>query len=564
MKYIIAILFFSCILYAQDIAVQYFQNTDDIREAKDNNEITYEQYVELMQLFEEKIEVNTGNLRRLLSIPGVDRSDIEALEAARIDKGPFRNKAQVKRNYRGDFNLIEPFIVVVPPVKLHISGYAKVYTSRDYAAPSDNSDPYQKAKLQLRYKKFYYDMVIRQSGNGMGLLSSRSLKYSSRKAEIIVGNYYRKELGYGLMVGRYLSISSTYKDNDAAGYLLSPTYGDMNGLYARWNATKKWQFATAISGNWYDSSSQNLLSGAVSYYKRKIGKIGMVFFTGSVTDIEDNADYTYSQTGASVFGEIRFSGWKLRNETGLLTDGSWGTQYYLYSPRRGGGSMQWIFWAYHPHFRPFYSDGEADYGTKSYYPDSFEFYLKSKQAGEYGSAASVRFPLYKKIKGEMDFSFFNVANDPDNGAKSQVSVKYDGGRGKYVNIYADRRWDGWDANGDTKDKVSVSSKFRIFEKFTLQSYAYMNWTHYQEGNWRNGAKVSETVWFRPQKTLEFGFKAERNDGNLDDPEYGYWGISLTPHINIRNANWKTEFSFRKYDNEQDWKLQMRINALIGW
>ena len=154
------LVFVVSLAFAQDIAVQYFQSTDDIREAKDRDEITYDQYVELLQLFEEKVEVNTGNLRRLLAIPGVTREDIEALEAARIDKGPFRNKRDVKRHYRGDFDLIEPFIVVVPPVKINISGYAKVYTNRDYAAPSDDSDPYHKTKLKLRYKNFFFDMSV--------------------------------------------------------------------------------------------------------------------------------------------------------------------------------------------------------------------------------------------------------------------------------------------------------------------------------------------------------------------------------------------------------------------
>ena len=398
----------------------------------------------------------------------------------------------------------------------------------------------------------------------MGLLSSRSLKYSTRKLEVILGNYYRKELGYGLLVGRYLSISSTYRDNDGLGYLLSPAYGDMNGLYVRWNATRHWQISAAISGNWYESSSQNLFSGAVSYYKSRVGKIGLVLYNGSVTDIEDSADYTYSQTGGSVFGEIRFSGWKLRNETGILNDGTWGANFYLYSPRRGGGSMQWKFWAYHKDFKPLYSDGEADYGTISYYPDSFEFYLKSKQAGEMGTAASVRFPLMERLKGELNFSYFNVADDPDNGGESQLSLKYSAGHGKYINVYANRRWRGEDERGDTRDKVSLSSKWRIFEKFVFQTYGYLSWTQYAEGDWRRGAKISETLWYRAKKQLEFGLKVERNDGNLDDPEYGYWGISITPHIDIRNANYRTELSFRKYDDDEKWQLQIRINALVGW
>ena len=160
-----------------------------------------------------------------------------------------------------------------------------------------------------------------------------------------------------------------------------------------------------------------------------------------------------------------------------------------------------------------------------------------------GTAASVRFPLMERLKGELNFSYFNVADDPDNGGESQLSLKYSAGHGKYINVYANRRWRGEDERGDTRDKVSLSSKWRIFEKFVFQTYG---------------------LWYRAKKQLEFGLKVERNDGNLDDPEYGYWGISITPHIDIRNANYRTELSFRKYDDDEKWQLQIRINALVGW
>ncbi len=567
MRTFLLVQFAISLVIAQDIAVQYFQNTDDISQAYyQDSVLTFDQYVELLQLFEEKVDVNTGNLYRLLVIPGVERSDIDALAAARMDRGPFKSLNQVRAQYPGDFDLIEPFLTVVPPTKINISGYAKIYTRRDYSAPPEYNDPYHKAKFFLKYKNISADITIRQQGDGMGLLSARSLQYKSRGFKAILGTYYREELGYGLLVGRYISLSSDRRDNDAIGYLLSPSYGDMNGLYLSWQISPRFHFAAAISGNWYKSSEQSLLSASVDYRKARLGKIGVVIYRGSVSDVdeESGSDATYSQSGASVFGELKFEGWRLRSEVGLLNDGTWGTQCFLSSPRGRGASFLLKFWAYHTRFRPLYSDGEADRGTQSFYPEDFDFYLKSRQAGEVGSSASLRFPVARKLTAEANIIYFNVSNTPDNGGKAQISVKYRPGKGKYINCYIDRRWDGWGEAGNTKDRVSTSWRWRFSRKVELQGYSSFNWYQYEDDSWRNGYRIYTTVWYEPIRGFEIGLKPERNDGNIDDPEYGYWGISLTPRLDVAKVDWKTEFSFRKYDDEERWTLSLRVNALMGW
>ncbi|MCD6595501.1 hypothetical protein J7L68_07495 [bacterium] len=549
---------------AQDVQVQYFQETDDIKTAYYNNEITEEQYYELLQLFEEKVEVNTGNLRRLLSIPGVERMEIEGLEKARLDKGPFRNEGDVRRIFKGDFNLIEPFITVLPPMKKLISGYAKVYTSRYYESPSSSTDPSHSSKIMLRSGKWSADIRHRQKGNNMAQLSYRSVQYRSKNIQLTLGNFYGKDLGYGLIVGRYLSLSSYKKDGDGLNYWLSPYYGDMNGVYFSWKKGKHWSMQTSISTNYYyNDSYQDLISAAVSYYQSRVGRVGIVLYHGSLVDFTDSSAADFRQMGTSIYAEYRTNGWKFQNETGVLENGAWGTNLYIYSPRKDGVNYLWKVWAYHPDFIGLYSGGECNKGYQSYYPDDFSFYLKAYQAGELGGYASARFPISSRIKGEIKASYFNVNNYNDNGGEAYLGLKYSMGRKGYFNLYIDRRYDGGYST-TTKDKINFSSRWNINRKFSNKTYAYLKSSDY-DTYWRNEYRLSTVFYYEPKKDMEFGIKLERRDSDIDDPDYGgYYTVAPVFKLDVGEINWRTELSLRKYDDESDWSAVARINAMVAF
>ncbi len=551
-------------LWGQDVAVQYFQQLDDIKNAYYNGDITEDQYYELLQLYEEKVEVNTGNLRRLLSIPGVSREDVEALEAARLDRGPFRDMEDVRRYFPGDFNLIEPFITVVPPVKKPFSGYLKIYTSRDFASPPDWDDPSHSGKLYFRSGKWSADIRYRQKGLSMGQLTYRSIEYNGRDLDISIGNYYRKEQGFGLLVGRYLSLPSYEKDVESgADYLLSPYYGDLNGVYFRWEIGPHWSVSSELSTNYYkDDSYQHLISGSVGYYKRRVGRLGVVFYQGKLIDFNDDGAAVYQQYGGSVFGEYFWRGWKFRNETGVLDNGAWGTNLFVYSPREDGVSIQWKLWAYHPDFHALYSDGECDRDYETYYPPGFSFYLKDYRAGEVGGYMSTRFPLGRKFRGEVRGIYYNVPNKDSHGGEGYVSINYSMGRRGYATVYIDRQID-HDQNGmDTKDKVNLTVRYKPTRKITIKFYSYFRSGEYDNSEyWRNSYRVAVAATYKFRKHAELGLRLERYDSDIDNPEVGYYTILPSIRFDFAGADWRTEFSFRKYDDESGVSLVARVSAM---
>jgi len=564
--FILSILIMS-LAFSQDIAVQYFQDADDIYTAYyDDEEITEEQYYDLLQLFEEKLEINSGNLHRLRVIPGVDKADIEVLEAILEEKGDFHDIDDVYFNYPGDFNLIESFIIVIPPSKRKLNGYAKVYTRRDYFSPSDWDDPYHKGKFLLRSGKWSGEIGFRQRGKEIGTVLNRMIKYRTTKLEFIAGNYRSKELGYGLLVGKYLWVPTDERCGDQLDYFQSPYYGYQNGLYAHWYLNKKWNFKTALSTNYFNAHSyQHLVSGAVSYAPKKKGEIGIVLYQGAIVDFDSIGTYGFSQMGASVFGEYIWAKWKFRNETGILDNGAWGTQCLLFSPRQNKMAFDMKFWAYHPEFYGLYSNGENDKRSYQYYypDDDFTFKIKSWTKGEIGGYGASRFPIIGNLSFTLKGLYFHTTNVADNGGEGYLGLKYKFNRKEYLNFYISRRWDGAGATGTTKDKISVSAKYVPSDKFYAQGNAYFKW-NIDDSEWRNEYKFNTKLNYYLRPDLRLGIELDRKDSNVDTDETGYWTIMPVIDLAIAGIDWETKYQFRKYDESGEWSLQAKINAQVGF
>jgi hypothetical protein len=133
MKSLTMILIAAAVCAAQQM--QYFQTPEDLQNALSEDEISFVQYAELIQLMEEKVDINHGNLYRLTIIPGVEKLSIDSLTAARDAFGPFRNVAEAKKYFPADFQIIESFVDVQQMGKSAVPGYIKIYTRRYFIVP---------------------------------------------------------------------------------------------------------------------------------------------------------------------------------------------------------------------------------------------------------------------------------------------------------------------------------------------------------------------------------------------------------------------------------------------
>ncbi len=348
---------------AQNISVNYYSSIDDIYASFEVGDLTYEQYTDLVSLFESKVDINYDNLQRLLIIPGVNSNDIAPLKKKLNEGVIFKNLRQVANIFPNDIDLISPFIVIIPKRDLGINGNFRIYTRYNFIAPALSNDPYHSGRLELRWSDFSMDYRFKQQADLELQTTYRNVRYRTNDVEIFLGNY-DAHLGYGLLVGRKISLSTSERSNSARSYLASPFYGELNGLFASWDLHRKWKLKLAISANEYGKTSQSMAGVAASWNHSQKEQKGIVIYFGELSSADMDSG-KIEQYGLSIFGVNHCFENKLQYELAVLNNGSWGGNLIL-TPSKKTGNIAWKFWVYHPDFIVLYSNGFCDRGYEKY------------------------------------------------------------------------------------------------------------------------------------------------------------------------------------------------------
>ena len=567
----IILVFTPTVALSQQASVQYLTSFDDISAALEAGDITYGQYIELINLMESKIELNSGNLRRLLAIPGVEESDIEALSEARDKYGPFKSIEEAKKHFPGDFRLIEHFVEISPPMRVPINGSIRLYYRSGFNSPPYDDEPYSNLKVTLERDNIRTQWRIRRSGDRQVQVASRYLQLNSNRIELIVGNYYRKRLGYGLLVGRNISISTRWRDNSAINYIVSPYYGDPNGIFAKIWLLPKVNVSVALSANSYNSSAQYMGAFSAKFRRNRNESVGLVIYWGKLV-AKDTLEAKLTQYGGSVFGERKFSIGKIRSEFAVLDNGAWGLNANLYSGWRTNLVLK--FWAYHPDFLALYSDGSCDRGYETFYLDESDFYIRNYQAGELGFYSSIRKYVGENTTINLRSSFFKSSISYDNGGEIYFGATFYPSPYFDVRASVSHRFDGWGATGTSKNRIYLVTNERIMRKLRNRTSVYFRREDYSGGDRTTRYRLKTDFKWLVKSWLMLNINFERYSYKTTNPaveryqgretNYSYWNLYIVPSIMGRFSEARTTLSFRKVDGESGISLLVRFNLDINW
>ncbi|MGB9561278.1 MAG: hypothetical protein ACPL6C_00550, partial [bacterium] len=238
MKHVSVIIFLitSTILAQVETQPIYFTSDEDIWASYYRGELTYEQTIELVDMYETKVEINSDDLSRLLLIPGFDNEDLNYLENLRAIKGGWKSLNAFEKDYNRDFELILPFIRVTPLLPRPISGefyfynYSKFKNLGEGIVTIDTVDEYgqyytiidtittyypprNSFSLKLTSKKYgNFNSYFEQSGNNSIICKRRSYNISIWKGFFVLGNF-NYSFGEGVLVGRYPTIPSSMRNH---------------------------------------------------------------------------------------------------------------------------------------------------------------------------------------------------------------------------------------------------------------------------------------------------------------------------------------------------------------
>lgn len=199
-KFIFLLLLLMLIFPCLSAASQIIRDEDDILELLNYGEINYSQYLNLLNLFNEKLDINKDNLFELQEIPGVSFLDIINILKHRNNYGKFGSIYDLKSILKNEeiFERIKPFVRVPKIERKQLKFESRVYGSREINL---HQEVQSFENLNFYYGKDISSYLSFQKDNYSHKLRRVYLKLPrlSLFQNIILGDYKAK-FGQGLIV----------------------------------------------------------------------------------------------------------------------------------------------------------------------------------------------------------------------------------------------------------------------------------------------------------------------------------------------------------------------------
>ncbi|MDI6785265.1 MAG: helix-hairpin-helix domain-containing protein [bacterium] len=181
-------------------ASQVIEDEDDILELLNCGEITYSQYLGLINLFNEKLNINKDNLFELQEIPKVSFLDIINILKYRDNYGEFNSISELKSilENKETFERIKPFIEVPKIKRKQLKLESRVYGSREISL---HQEIQSFENLHLYYGKNISSYVSFQKDTESHRLEKIYLKlYKLGLFQNLALGDYKAKFGQGLII----------------------------------------------------------------------------------------------------------------------------------------------------------------------------------------------------------------------------------------------------------------------------------------------------------------------------------------------------------------------------
>ncbi len=551
---------------------------DDLTRMLYEDDISYEDYILLLEIYREKVDVNGNNVGRLAELPWITSMDVnEILELRKQNGNYFKSMSDFESIYGDAFEKIEAFITVLPPNLKLYNGKLRLY-NRNRLSES-GYDPYTTSKLSFRAESFGFDISARQEDFEPLYIRSRSVYFDYGKHRLEIGNF-QQSIGAELLFGRHLYITKSLRETDPALSIITPADGYNNGIF--WEMKGDFHPKAAITINDYDSIAVSGYAGQLGYLLNEDIEVGGVITLGSIED--KMANETYNQSAFSAYTLGRHKDWRYELEAGYSeSPGASGMLSYSES----GLSINLSLWTYGKDFTPFFSDGFAD-KNKSTTELTENFSFSSAQKAETGGKFDVRMPLGEMFKLRIWNSYWQNNQIDEHGSYISATLyAYDfwgESRGNIGYTYESNPQGGEDNTKETFmasiikdfDKTEVKYYFNLRDYTTVEQlldyqydgleddYIFIAETD-DDRSLRLSTYLSQE--FAVTDWMDISMRQKIYDPDVNQGADGYFEFSLAEDIDISDVNLKLEGRWKTYFDEDDddiWELRFNLATGFGF
>ncbi|MGB2697079.1 MAG: hypothetical protein WBD28_04370, partial [Candidatus Zixiibacteriota bacterium] len=404
--FLLSIILLSNSTFAQSVSTELYETEEDLKEGLERGELTYDEYLELLDLIRFKIRIDSEDTTRILFVP-----DVTSIE-------PFQ-PLMAKTRVLSPLNKTIPFIQSIPKRKPGLKGELMWQTYQEI----DETEKIESYSiLKLKDKRFSFDLRVEQDESKRWEAQKRSLKLFNiwKSTDVALGNF-EKRVGLGLNLGHHplfrYGLDDSLNINDS---FLYPIRGRYNGMLME----SKLGFlgpAFIYSKNRFGNLEDELFALDLNFtYKRS--KIGFLFTRARLRN--SSSQNFLRDDCQSIYLSLLWKHLKLTSEYAIMWNKEKGFALNINTRRKPYQISAYLWWYssqfVHPHGA---GVSNPDYETLSIL-DDLDFSYRSRQKGERGILFRSTYQISSALFWDFAFNQWRKNPDSDESFKLKIGGGY--------------------------------------------------------------------------------------------------------------------------------------------
>jgi hypothetical protein len=539
--FLIFILTFSS--HAQLISSEIYETEEDLQEGLELGLLTFDQYLELLDLIQSKITPTTEEADKLFFVPDVSPGDISQIQN--------KEKKDILLNQRTD-----PFLSENQKRRTGLSGRL-VWRFHEEFQEKDEADNY--LNLEIANKN---NLIWRMDGEEKSNQDFRirkrflGISFPEYSSQVIVGNFDKK-IGLGLNVGYHphfeYSSSSDLKPKDS---FLYPTLGRYNGIYAE-SQFDFFSILVLYSKNKREQIEDQIAAFDLNFINRGI-RLGLCVSEGKLKNILNKN--SFQDNCQSLHFDCKLKSIKLSGEYALLPNKKSAQAFNFFSAQRPY-RVDFSWWSYDDGFVHPFGGGLSNPDYETIYLEKIDYDYRSRQAGERGIFFKSQYQVFDKLN--LNFSYIQWRETK--GLPEKMKFKLGSGYAfsKSFSFLIYQLWTDYELETKEIDQKvsSVNLFFSPGKNFDLRFIA--NYKTQDKKNYGNFQLRAQTQMI---SHFDFTLWLKYNDSNFSKSKDGYFSFHVQEEVRFfKNYFVSAEYITKFYqdENKVDTKA-VRIKMEAVW
>jgi len=521
---------------AQTISPEIYQTEEDLLEGLQNGELSFDQYLELLDLIRQKPHSTKADSTLLLQIPDADYSS--------LDKENYDSQERVKQ-------FLQPTDTSTRPLKGRVVLQHRQKVSR-------SSEPETYLRIQAENQDLWSFYLESENQDNQNRIKRRALEFNKPGHwKIVLGNF-QPHLGLGVNLGyrSYLNFSSE-NSLEAENTFLFPRWTRYNGIFTNFQR-KNISGSFFYSQNRFGSYRDQVWGASLKKTWRRLALSPII----SYQEISKSSDRFISRA-ASLFAESFWRAGRIAVEFALTGQRDKGVVVEALWRQARKYDFQISYWSYSQDFLHPTSGGKALPDYRSMELENLDLTFRSRQAGETGTYFFSAISLNPRLKGELAYQQWRDGNSYLNKNKARLGLGY--WLRKNLETKLKQYWedDNLGASFPGKRTTALVTTYLFSKDTRLQFRLNYRVNSYQAGN--EYSTFEEVLFYLPLKErLWSKFRVRYRDPELSQGQNSSWDFYLSESIIMTEKILLTaEFISKEYQEQEGEDFQV-LRVRVEW